>query len=60
MAINVTFTSTSKCFIFEARWISSKFKALRNLNKTWYLVTDLDAVSVDNTFNKIAQNLAKS
>lgn len=47
-------------YIFEVRWISSEFKALQSINSTWFLVvTDLDSISVDPSFNDLTRSQAK-
>lgn len=47
-------------YIFEARWISSEFKAIKNINETWeLLITDIESISVDTTFSSTSKSQAK-
>ena len=47
-------------YIFEVRWISSEFAALKRLNDSWHLlVLDLDSISMDSSFSESTRAQAK-
>ena len=47
-------------YIFEVRWISSEFLALKRLNQSWeLLVSDLGSISADNSFSDHARTTAR-